>query len=85
FSQLLTSWGMQVWIKDWLGNRDISLYSVFVAYLCQTVGFSIVLFLAGLQQSHHRRKDQAHHGPDQGVAEGNPENRISRENRRVVC
>ncbi|MBX5162551.1 MULTISPECIES: sugar ABC transporter permease [unclassified Rhizobium] len=49
FAQLLTSWGMQSWIKDWLGNRDIALYSVFVAYLWQTVGFSMVLFLAGLQ------------------------------------
>ncbi|MBY5864211.1 carbohydrate ABC transporter permease [Rhizobium leguminosarum] len=49
FSQLLTSWGMQGWIKDWLGNRDIALYSIFVAYLWQTVGFSMVLFLAGLQ------------------------------------
>ncbi|MBY5517905.1 carbohydrate ABC transporter permease [Rhizobium leguminosarum] len=49
FSQLLTSWGMQGWISDWLGNRDIALYSVFVAYLWQTVGFSMVLFLAGLQ------------------------------------
>ncbi|NEI97541.1 carbohydrate ABC transporter permease [Rhizobium ruizarguesonis] len=49
FSQLLTSWGMQGWIMDWLGNRDIALYSVFVAYLWQTVGFSMVLFLAGLQ------------------------------------
>ncbi|QKK33514.1 sugar ABC transporter permease (plasmid) [Rhizobium indicum] len=49
FSQLLTSWGMRSWINDWLGNRDIALYSVFVAYLWQTVGFSMVLFLAGLQ------------------------------------
>ncbi|ACI57915.1 raffinose/stachyose/melibiose transport system permease protein [Rhizobium leguminosarum] len=49
FAQLLTSWGMQGWIKDWLGNKDIALYSVFVAYLWQTVGFSMVLFLAGLQ------------------------------------
>ncbi|KQO83825.1 sugar ABC transporter permease [Rhizobium sp. Leaf262] len=49
FSQLLTDWGLQSWIKDWLGNRDIALYSVFVAYLWQTVGFSMVLFLAGLQ------------------------------------
>ncbi|QIO54498.1 carbohydrate ABC transporter permease [Rhizobium leguminosarum] len=49
FSQLLTSWGMQGWINDWLGNREIALYSVFVAYLWQTVGFSMVLFLAGLQ------------------------------------
>lgn len=49
FSQMLTSWGMQTWIKDWLGNKDIALYSVFIAYLWQTVGFSMVLFLAGLQ------------------------------------
>jgi raffinose/stachyose/melibiose transport system permease protein len=49
FSQLLTSWGLQTWIKDWLGSKDIALYSVFVAYLWQTVGFSMVLFLAGLQ------------------------------------
>ncbi|QWW71502.1 carbohydrate ABC transporter permease [Rhizobium sp. WYJ-E13] len=49
FSQILTSWGMQTWIKDWLGNKDIALYSVFIAYLWQTVGFSMVLFLAGLQ------------------------------------
>ncbi|RUL99661.1 carbohydrate ABC transporter permease [Rhizobium chutanense] len=49
FAQLLTSWGLQGWIKDWLGNKDIALYSVFVAYLWQTVGFSMVLFLAGLQ------------------------------------
>ncbi|NLS04747.1 sugar ABC transporter permease [Rhizobium sp. P32RR-XVIII] len=49
FSQLLTSWGLQTWIQDWLGNQKIALYSVFVAYLWQTVGFSMVLFLAGLQ------------------------------------
>lgn len=49
FSQMLTTWGMQTWIKDWLGNKDIALYSVFIAYLWQTVGFSMVLFLAGLQ------------------------------------
>lgn len=49
FNQLLTNWGMQVWIQDWLGDEDIALYSAFVAYLWQTVGFSMVLFLAGLQ------------------------------------
>jgi raffinose/stachyose/melibiose transport system permease protein len=49
FSQMLTSMGLQTWIKDWLGNRNIALYSVFVAYLWQSVGFSMVLFLAGLQ------------------------------------
>lgn len=49
FGQLLTSFGLQSWIQDWLGNRDIALYSAFVAYVWQTVGFSMVLFLAGLQ------------------------------------
>jgi len=36
-------------IQDWLGNRRVALYAVFVAYVWQTVGFSMVLFLAGLQ------------------------------------
>ncbi len=49
FNQLLINWGMQDWIQDWLGNKDIALYSAFVAYIWQTVGFSMVLFLAGLQ------------------------------------
>lgn len=49
FNQLLTSAGLQGWIQDWLGDRNIALYSVFVAYLWQQVGFSMVLFLAGLQ------------------------------------
>lgn len=49
FSQLLTNWGLQTWILDWLGDRNVALYSIFIAYLWQTVGFSMVLFLAGLQ------------------------------------
>ncbi|MET3598309.1 carbohydrate ABC transporter permease [Martelella mangrovi] len=49
FNQLLTAWGMRGLIQDWLGDRDIALYSVFVAYVWQSVGFSMVLFLAGLQ------------------------------------
>lgn len=49
FNQLLINWGMQDRIQDWLGNKDIALYSAFVAYIWQTVGFSMVLFLAGLQ------------------------------------
>lgn len=49
FGQVLTSLGLQSWIQDWLGNRNIALYSAFVAYVWQTVGFSMVLFLAGLQ------------------------------------
>ncbi len=49
FNGLLTSLGLQAWIMDWLGDRDIALYSIFVAYFWQSVGFSMVLFLAGLQ------------------------------------
>ncbi|WP_026790412.1 carbohydrate ABC transporter permease [Pleomorphomonas oryzae] len=49
FGQILTSLGLQAWVPDWLGNRDIALYSAFGAYVWQSVGFSMVLFLAGLQ------------------------------------
>ena len=49
FGQILTSLGLQSWIMDWLGNREIALYSAFGAYVWQSVGFSMVLFLAGLQ------------------------------------
>src|SRR5579863_5382666 len=49
FNQLLTDAGLQDLIRDWLGSRNYALYSVFVAYVWQTVGFSMVLFLAGLQ------------------------------------
>jgi len=49
FGQVLTQMGLQSWIKDWLGNRDLALYSAFVAHLWQSVGFSMVLVLAGLQ------------------------------------
>ena len=49
FNQILTGFGLQNLIHDWLGDRSIALYSVFVAYTWQSVGFSMVLFLAGLQ------------------------------------
>ena len=45
----LTGLGLQRLIQDWLGNRQVALYAVFVAYTWQTAGFSMVLFLAGLQ------------------------------------
>jgi raffinose/stachyose/melibiose transport system permease protein len=46
---VLTSLGRESWIQDWLGDPRIALYSVFVAFVWQTTGFSMVLFLAGLQ------------------------------------
>ena len=49
FNQLLASAGLQGWIHDWLGDRQIALLSVFIGYVWQTAGFSLVLFLAGLQ------------------------------------
>jgi raffinose/stachyose/melibiose transport system permease protein len=49
FAQVLTNFGLQRWIPDFLGDADIALYSVFVAYVWQSVGISMVLFLAGLQ------------------------------------
>jgi raffinose/stachyose/melibiose transport system permease protein len=45
----LTGLGWQVLIRDWLGAPNVALYAMFVAYVWQTVGFSLVLFLAGLQ------------------------------------
>ena len=49
FNAALTALGLQGLIQDWLGDRNVALYSMFVAYVWQTVGFSLVLFLAGLQ------------------------------------
>ena len=49
FNQLFTGWGLTGLVQDWLGDRRIALLSIFVASVWQTVGFSMVLFLAGLQ------------------------------------
>ncbi len=49
FSQVLTDLSLTALILDWLGDRDVALYSMFVAYIWQHVGISMVLFLAGLQ------------------------------------
>lgn len=47
FNQMLESAGFGP--VNWLGDRNIALYSIFIAYVWQSVGFSMVLFLAGLQ------------------------------------
>lgn len=49
FTQLLGALGLQHLTTNWLGDPDIALYSVFVAYLWHITGISLVLFLAGLQ------------------------------------
>jgi raffinose/stachyose/melibiose transport system permease protein len=48
-NQTLTAVGLEGWIQEWLGDQDIALYSVFAAFVWQTTGFNMVLFLAGLQ------------------------------------
>jgi raffinose/stachyose/melibiose transport system permease protein len=49
FNALLTNLGMEGLIADWLGDRRVALYAIFVGYIWQHAGFSMVLFLAGLQ------------------------------------
>lgn len=49
FNDALTNLNLQRLIQDWLGDRKVALYSIFVAFVWQQVGFSMVLFLAGLQ------------------------------------
>ncbi len=49
FNSMFTSLGLESVIQDWLGDKDVALYSIFVGYIWQTAGFSMVLFLAGLQ------------------------------------
>jgi raffinose/stachyose/melibiose transport system permease protein len=48
-NETLTALGLERLIKDWLGDQKFALYAMFVAYVWQTTGFSLVLFLAGLQ------------------------------------
>ncbi len=45
----LTNLGLDFLIQDWLGDGKVALYSIFVAFVWQTVGTCMVLFLAGLQ------------------------------------
>jgi len=58
--------GLRVFTQDWLGNRNIALYSVFAAYTWMATGPNMVLFLAGLQSVPHdlleaARVDGANH------------------------
>ncbi|RKR75291.1 carbohydrate ABC transporter permease [Frondihabitans australicus] len=34
---------------DWLGDAHVALYAIFVAFVWQTAGFNMVLYMAGLQ------------------------------------
>jgi len=48
-NSVLKQIGLKALTQDWLGNRNIALFSVFVAYIWTATGPNMVLFLAGLQ------------------------------------
>lgn len=48
-NQFLEAVGLGAWGQSWLGDPQFALGSIFVASIWQSVGFSMVLFLAGLQ------------------------------------
>ncbi|MCR3750704.1 carbohydrate ABC transporter permease [Lentzea californiensis] len=41
--------GLQSWRQDWLGDPDLALWSVVAVVIWQFAGYSMVIFLAGLQ------------------------------------
>lgn len=48
-NELLVSLGLESWQQDWLGNPKISLISIVIAAVWQGVGYTMVIYLAGLQ------------------------------------
>ena len=46
---ILETIGLGAFTQSWLGNPKIALYSTFAAYTWATFGYSMVIFLAGLQ------------------------------------
>lgn len=59
FNSLLKSLGLGFLIQDWLGDPNIALYSIFIAYIWQSSGANMVLFLAGLQGVPEELKEAA--------------------------
>ncbi|HZW02160.1 MAG TPA: sugar ABC transporter permease, partial [Candidatus Deferrimicrobium sp.] len=51
--------GLEWLIQDWLGDPDVALYSILVAYAWQATGAAMVLFLAGLQNVSQELKEAA--------------------------
>ncbi len=46
---ILETIGLGAFTQSWLGDPKIALYSTFIAYAWATFGYSMVIFLAGLQ------------------------------------
>lgn len=58
-NRTLEAVGLENWTRQWLGDPQIALYSVFAASVWQAVGFGMILFLAGLQQVPPEQVDAA--------------------------
>jgi raffinose/stachyose/melibiose transport system permease protein len=48
-NSLLGAVGLDSWQQDWLGNPDLALWMVVLVVVWQFAGYSMVIFLAGLQ------------------------------------
>ena len=48
-NSLLGAVGLDAWRQDWLGDPDLALWSVVGVIVWQFAGYSMVIFLAGLQ------------------------------------
>lgn len=48
-NSLLAGVGLESWQQDWLGDPDLALWSVVAVVVWQFAGYSMVIFLAGLQ------------------------------------
>jgi raffinose/stachyose/melibiose transport system permease protein len=59
FNSLLKSLGLGFLIQDWLGDPSVALFSIFIAYVWQSSGANMVLFLAGLQGVPQELKEAA--------------------------
>lgn len=49
FDGVLKAVGLGAIAPDWLGDSHIALYAIFIAFVWQTAGFNMVLYIAGLQ------------------------------------
>jgi ABC-type sugar transport system permease subunit len=58
-NQILRALGLDFLALDWLGNPDLTLYSVMAVIIWREIGFGIVLFLARLQSINEELIDAA--------------------------
>jgi raffinose/stachyose/melibiose transport system permease protein len=58
-NSLLSAVGLGSWRQDWLGDPDLALWSVVAVVVWQFGGYSMVIFLAGLQSIPHEVNEAA--------------------------